>query len=57
MAEEVRATLSQRIAPYKVPKVIEFLEVLPKTQTGKIKRKELRQRSEAEKKGTHVYSF
>ena len=57
MAEEVRETLSQRIAPYKVPKVIEFLEVLPKTQTGKIKRKELRQRSEAEEKGTYVYSF
>ena len=30
------------MAPYKYPKEIEFVEELPKTISGKIKRKELR---------------
>ena len=30
-------------APYKYPRKIEFVEVLPKTVSGKIKRKELRE--------------
>ena len=37
-------------APYKYPREIEFVTELPKTQSGKIKRKELRER-EREKKG------
>ena len=37
-------------APYKYPREIEFVEELPKTQSGKIKRKELRE-LELEKKG------
>ena len=37
-------------APYKYPKEIEFVEELPKTISGKIKRKELRVK-EFEKKG------
>ncbi len=37
-------------APYKYPREIEFVEELPKTQSGKIKRKELRE-LEIEKKG------
>jgi 2-aminobenzoate-CoA ligase len=32
------------IAPYKYPRAIEFLEALPKTQTGKVQRYVLRQR-------------
>jgi acyl-coenzyme A synthetase/AMP-(fatty) acid ligase len=38
------------VAPYKYPREIEFVEELPKTQSGKIKRKELRE-LEVEKKG------
>jgi len=37
-------------APYKYPREIEFVTELPKTQSGKIKRKELRE-LELEKKG------
>jgi len=37
-------------APYKYPREIEFVEELPKTQSGKIKRKELRE-LERERKG------
>lgn len=37
-------------APYKYPREIEFVEELPKTQSGKIKRKKLRE-LEKEKKG------
>ena len=35
--------MKQRIAPYKYPRVIEFLEALPKTATGKLSRKSLRE--------------
>ena len=54
IAEEIREMLSNRIAPYKIPKVLEFFNELPKTQTGKIKRKELRQQAEG---SSHVYTF
>lgn len=37
-------------APYKYPRIIEFVEELPKTQSGKIKRKQLRE-LEIERKG------
>jgi acetyl-CoA synthetase len=37
-------------APYKYPREIEFVTELPKTQSGKIKRKELRE-LEKQKKG------
>jgi acetyl-CoA synthetase len=33
------------IAPYKYPRVIEFVEGLPKTATGKLRRVELRNAS------------
>jgi len=34
----------ERIAPYKYPREVEFVEALPKTATGKLRRSELRQR-------------
>ena len=37
-------------APYKYPREIEFVDDLPKTQSGKIKRKQLRE-LEMERKG------
>jgi acyl-coenzyme A synthetase/AMP-(fatty) acid ligase len=41
MAEEMRAALKQRIAPYKVPQIIEFADALPKSPVGKVLRRAL----------------
>ncbi|MEY3872328.1 MAG: hypothetical protein RLZZ296_1323 [Pseudomonadota bacterium] len=41
-AEELKAFVKERLAPYKYPRVIEFLTELPKTATGKIQRFKLR---------------
>ncbi|NUE02090.1 long-chain-fatty-acid--CoA ligase [Halorubraceae archaeon YAN] len=43
-AEELIAFCRDRIASYKVPKAIEFVEALPTTATGKIQKYELRAR-------------
>jgi long-chain acyl-CoA synthetase len=42
--EEVIAFSRDRLAPYKVPQEIEFIDELPKTPIGKILRRELRDR-------------
>jgi 2-aminobenzoate-CoA ligase len=44
LATALQAHAKQAIAPYKYPREIEFVEVLPKTATGKLRRSELRQR-------------
>ena len=41
-ADELIALCRERIAPYKVPAVVEFVSALPKSPTGKILKKELR---------------
>jgi acetyl-CoA synthetase len=41
LGAEMRATLRQRIAPYKVPQVIEFIDDLPKSPVGKVLRRAL----------------
>jgi long-chain acyl-CoA synthetase len=46
--EDVRSFAKKNMAAYKVPKVIEFCESLPKSAVGKILRRELK---EADKKG------
>jgi acyl-coenzyme A synthetase/AMP-(fatty) acid ligase len=43
-AEEIQAHVKNAIAPFKYPRKIEFVDELPKTQSGKIKRRILRQR-------------
>ncbi|MEI6801841.1 MAG: benzoate-CoA ligase family protein [Burkholderiales bacterium] len=43
--EELKAFVKDRLAPYKYPRVIEFITELPKTATGKIQRFKLRERS------------
>jgi 2-aminobenzoate-CoA ligase len=43
LVKELQDFVKQRIAPYKYPRMIEFLEALPKTATGKLSRKSLRQ--------------
>ena len=40
--DELRAFVKERLAPYKTPRLIEFLDDLPKTATGKIQRFKLR---------------
>ncbi len=42
LAEEIQNFVKAAIAPYKYPRDIKFLEVLPRTQTGKIQRFRLR---------------
>ncbi|MFQ5829470.1 MAG: acyl-CoA synthetase [Candidatus Methylomirabilia bacterium] len=46
LAEEIMAFVRTRIAPYKAPREVAFVEEIPKTLTGKIKRKELRDAEE-----------
>ncbi len=41
-ADELKAFVKDRLAPYKYPRQIEFLDELPKTATGKIQRFRLR---------------
>jgi 2-aminobenzoate-CoA ligase len=42
LIKELQDFVKNRIAPYKYPRVIEFLDALPKTATGKLSRKSLR---------------
>ena len=44
LAAELQAHAKAQIAPYKYPREIEFVEALPKTATGKLRRSELRER-------------
>jgi acyl-coenzyme A synthetase/AMP-(fatty) acid ligase len=41
MAEEIRLSVRSRIAPYKAPHVVEFVDALPKSPVGKVLRREL----------------
>lgn len=43
LAAELQRSVKERLAPYKYPRWIEFVEELPKTVTGKIQRYKLRQ--------------
>lgn len=49
LAREIREFVAARIAPFKAPKEIEFVETLPKTITGKTMRKVLKQQEESRK--------
>ena len=42
LAEELKGFVKDRLAQYKYPRWIEFVEELPKTATGKIQRFKLR---------------
>ncbi|MGI6261517.1 MAG: AMP-binding protein [Acutalibacteraceae bacterium] len=46
LAEELKAFVKKNTAPYKYPRIIEFVSVLPKTISGKIKRHEIRKTDE-----------
>ncbi|MEO8136789.1 MAG: benzoate-CoA ligase family protein [Betaproteobacteria bacterium] len=44
---ELKSFVKERLAPYKYPRLIEFVDELPKTATGKIQRFKLRERERA----------
>jgi acyl-coenzyme A synthetase/AMP-(fatty) acid ligase len=48
LAEHIKEHVKRTIAPYKYPRRIEFIAALPKTTSGKIKRRELREQERAQ---------
>ncbi len=44
LAGELQTFVKQAIAPYKYPRAVEFIDTLPRTETGKVQRFRLRQR-------------
>ena len=42
LADKLKAFVKDQIAPYKYPRDVEFVDALPKTATGKVRRVELR---------------
>jgi 2-aminobenzoate-CoA ligase len=44
LAAELQEFVKKELAPYKYPRQVEFVDKLPRTETGKIRRVELRQR-------------
>ena len=51
---EIKSFCRERLAPYKVPSQIEFVTELPKTQVGKVLRRELKQRELAKTSATQT---
>jgi acyl-coenzyme A synthetase/AMP-(fatty) acid ligase len=47
LAARLQEHVKNTTAPYKYPRAIEFVDALPKTVSGKIRRIDLRQRAEA----------
>lgn len=47
LIKELQQFVKAQIAPYKYPRAIEFIDALPKTETGKVQRFKLREYSEA----------
>ncbi len=45
VAEDIKAFVRERLSAYAYPRLIEFVDDLPKTLTGKIRRIELRERA------------
>ncbi|MBD0272974.1 MAG: AMP-binding protein, partial [Acetobacteraceae bacterium] len=50
LARELQEHVKAAIAPYKYPRAVAFVEALPRTQTGKLRRAGLRQWASAEAK-------
>ncbi len=51
LVEELKESVRSRLAKHEVPRLIEFVETLPMTTTGKIIRRELRDRERQKLKG------
>ncbi len=52
LANELRESVKSRLAKHEVPRLIEFVDSLPMTTTGKIMRRELREREKQAAAGT-----
>ncbi|MDN8763506.1 hypothetical protein Q0M04_14485, partial [Staphylococcus aureus] len=52
LVKELQTYVKSDVAPYKYPRAIEFVSELPKTNSGKIRRVELRE-AEKEKYNKH----
>jgi len=52
LAKEIQAFVKNRLSKHEYPREIEFIDELPKTPDGKIKRKELKQREKEKKLGS-----
>ena len=50
LLKELQNHVKHETAPYKYPRIIEFVDELPKTISGKIRRVEIRERDEKESK-------
>lgn len=57
LIKELQMHVKQSTAPYKYPRVIEFVDALPKTISGKIRRVELREESKKEKKERNNHHY
>lgn len=55
LADEIRATIRARLAPYEVPRDVEFVDALPRTTTGKIARARLRAAEQEEKEAQGAF--
>jgi acyl-coenzyme A synthetase/AMP-(fatty) acid ligase len=51
LAEEIKALVKDKLSKHEYPREIEFIDELPKTPDGKIKRKELKERERKRKLG------
>ncbi len=49
MTTAIQEFVKAQIAPYKYPREIEFVESLPRTETGKVQRFKLREREKERK--------
>jgi acyl-coenzyme A synthetase/AMP-(fatty) acid ligase len=43
LVRQIQDHVKKELAPYKYPRAVEFVSALPRTETGKIRRVELRQ--------------
>jgi long-chain acyl-CoA synthetase len=50
-AEEIIAYCREKLAPYKVPKIIAFIDALPKSAVGKVLRRELKEMEQKQREG------
>jgi acetyl-CoA synthetase len=50
LAEDIKSFVRGRLSAYAYPRKIEFVEALPKTLTGKIRRIELRESERSRRK-------
>ena len=52
LREEVKTHVKERLAAYEYPREVEFVDELPKTETGKVRRASLRDQESIEEEGT-----